>query len=471
MFIPPVSTDVLPISTPSGESFIQSARLDHLGSHRRDQLMAILQRHAILFDESAPLGKVPHIKHRIPTADADPIRTRQWRLPESARVTIRNECNKMLREGVISPSTSPWLSPVVLVKKKDGGIRFCVDYRRLNRVTTSDAYPMPRLNQMIDELSGTQWFSALDAKSAYWTIEVDQRDRNKTAFSDGFRLFHFNHMPFGLATAPSTFQRAINAVLSSVLGKHALAYLDDVVIYSRSFDEHLSHLDEVLGLLAQAGFRLNVSKCQLAVNSFKFLGFLITPQGISPDPEKVEAISRMQPPRTVRQVRQFLGATGFFRKHVDNYATLAAPLTRLLRKDEKFVWGNEQQKAFEDLKHRLVTAPVLRKPNFERSFEVHSDASGVAIGACLMERDEKGIPQAVAYYSRKLRDSERNYPVIDLEALAVVESVRHYNAYLYGRPFTIYTDHRPLVYVFKQPTKSVRMTRWTHELSSYNYDI
>jgi len=223
--------------------------------------MAVLQRHSVLFDESAPLGKVPNIKHHIPTADTDPIRTRQLRLPESGRAIIREECDKMLREGIIAPSTSPWLSPVVLVKKKDGGIRFCVDYRGLNRVTTADTFPMPRLDQMIDELSGTQWFSALDAKSAYWTVEVEPKDRNKTAFSDGFRLLHFNRMPFGLATDPSTFQRAINAVLSPVLGKHALAYLDDVVVYSRSFEEHLSHLDEVLGLLVQAGFRLNVSKC------------------------------------------------------------------------------------------------------------------------------------------------------------------------------------------------------------------
>jgi len=469
---PSISADVLPIVTPSGdESFIDKASLEHLGSVRRDQLLSVLRNHSILFEESAPLGKIPNIKHTIPTTDTQPIRTRQWRLPESARANIREECDKMLLDGVIESSTSPWLSPVVLVRKKDGGIRFCVDYRQLNRVTVADAYPMPRLDQAIDELSGTKWFTALDAKSAYWTIEVDSKDRPKTAFSDGFRLFQFRRMPFGLATAPSTFQRAINAILSPALGKHALAYLDDVVVYSRSFEDHLDHLDEVLDLLERAGFRLNVAKCQFATNSFKFLGFLVTPQGISPDPGKVEAISKMQPPRTARQIRQFLGATGFFRRHVPNYATLAAPLTKLLRKNEKFVWGKEQQAAFEQLKDRLVTAPILRKPDFNKPFEVHSDASGIAIGSCLMQRNEEGIPQAVAYHSRKLRDSERNFPIIDLEALAVVESVRNYNAYLYGRSFIIYTDHRPLIHVFRQPTKSIRMTRWSHELSFYNYVI
>lgn len=469
---PSTSMDVCTLHSPSGkDSFIPKADLDHLGSVRRAQLLDVIDRYAVLFDEDAPLGRIPGIRHTIPTADCQPTKTRQWRLPESARATIRDECAKMLRDDVIEPSMSPWLSPVVLVKKKDGGVRFCVDYKGLNRVTTADAYPMPRLDQTIDELAGTQWFTALDARSAYWTIEVEEKDRPKTAFSDGFRLFQFKRMPFGLATAPSTFQRAINAVLSPVLGKHALAYLDDVVIYSSSFEEHLDHLDETLRLLSQAGFRLNVQKCRFAVNTFKFLGFLVTPQGILPDPEKVKAIADMKPPKTVRQVRQFLGATGFFRRHIGHYASVAAPITQLLRKNTKFRWEAKQQQAFDELKSKLTSAPVLRKPNFNESFELHCDASGLAIGACLMQRNEKGMPQAVAYYSRKLRDAEKKYPVIDHEALAVVEAVRHYNPYLYGRHFQIFTDHRPLVHVFRRTTKSVRMTRWSHELSFYNYEL
>lgn len=442
----------------------------HLGSVRRGQLLDVIDRYAVLFDEDAPLGRIPGIRHTIPTADSQPTEARQWRLPESARATISDECAKMLRD-VIEPSMSPWLSPVVLVKKKDGGVRFSVDYRGLNRVTTADAYPMPRPDQMIDELAGTQRFTALDARSTYWTTEVEEKDRPKTAFSDGFRLFQFKRMPFGLATAPSTFQRAINSVLSPILGKHALAYLDDVVIYSSSFEESLDHL-ETLHLLVQAGFRLNVQKCRFAVNTLpKFLGFLVTPQGILPDPEKAKAIADMKPPRTVRQVTQVLGVTGFFRRLIDHYASVAAPITQLLRKNSKFRWEAKQQQVFDELKSKLTSTPVLRKPNFNENFELHCDASGIAIGACLMQRNDKGIPQAVAYYSRKLRDAEKKYPVIDLKALAVVEAVRHYNAYLYGRHFQIFLDHRPLVHVFRRTTKLARMTRWSHKLSFYNYDL
>jgi len=472
MVFPPVNTDVCSIgNVVRQESSIPAADLEHLGSVRRQQLLDVIGRYPNLFDEETPLGCLPDIKHSIRTKDAQPIRTRQWRLPESARTTIRKECDQMLKDGIIEPSNSPWLSPVVLVKKKDGGIRFCVDYRNLNKITIVDTYPMPRLDQSLDDLSGKLWFTALDARSAYWTIEVEPRDRPKTAFSDGYRLFQFRRMPFGLATAPSTFQRAINTVLNPVLGHHALAYLDDVVIYSHNFEEHLAHLDETLHLLARSGFKLNISKCQFAKNEFKFLGFLVTPEGILPDPSKVEAISKMTPPRTVRQVRQFLGATGFFRRHIEHYATVAAPLTKLLRKSEKFQWGPDQQVAFQKLIAHLTAAPVLRKPDFQRRFEVHTDASSVAIGACLLQRDDKGRPQAVAYFSRKLRDSEKAFAPIDFEALAVVEAVRHFDPYLYGRPFDIFTDHQPLVGVFKKPTRSPRMTRWGHELALYNYDL
>lgn len=468
---PSVSMDVCAVETPAGEGIIPKGNLEHLGSVRREMLLKVLGKHSNLFDEDAPLGCIPGINHHIITSDDGPIRTRQWRLPESACDTIQQECEAMLQEGIIEPSTSPWLSPVVLVRKKDGGIRFCIDFRNLNKITRADTYPMPRLDETIDRLAGTHWFTALDAKSAYWTIEVDKNDRQKTAFTDGCRLFQFRRMPFGLATAPSTFQRAINAVLHPVLGRHTLAFLDDVVVASRSFDEHLQHLDETMGLLAKAGFRLNLKKCNFAVNTFKFLGHLITPNGVLPDPDKVKAIAQMTAPRTVKQVRQFLGATGFFRKHVKDYASVAAPLSALLKKGVKFHWGSEQQNAFETLKRKLASEPILKQPDFDRPFEVHCDASGVAIGACLVQRDDLGKPHAIAYYSRKLREGENKFPTIDVEALAVVEAVRTFDSYLYGRRFVIVTDHRPLVHVFSQRTKSLRMTRWSHELSFYNYKL
>ncbi|XP_042882480.1 uncharacterized protein LOC122259651 [Penaeus japonicus] len=399
---PEVNFETYAVDETEASFDIPKEKVNHLTVEQRYQLFSILNKFPNLFKEGAPLGKVPGISHRIVTSSETPLRTRQWRLPEHARTTIREECDKMLTGGIIEPSKSPWLSPVVLVRKKDG---------------------------------------------------------------------QFARLPFGLATAPSTFQRAINTVLAPVLGRHVLAYLDDVVVYSRSFEEHLEHLEETLDLLSKAGFCLNVGKSSFATHEFKFLGYLITREGIQPDPAKVEAIKTMKPPQNVKGVRQFLGCTGFFRKHIPSYAMIAAPLTSLTRKGRSFRWTEEHQQAFEELQRRLMSAPVLRKPDFNRPFEVHSDASQVAIGACIMQRDGEGVPHAVAYFSRKLREVERRYPVIDIEALAVVEAVRNFDPYLYGKAFVIYTDHRPLVYVFKQVTKSIRMTRWSHELSFYQYEL
>jgi len=446
--------------------------LMHLEEENKSKVLEVIGHYSELFDggEDA-VGLIPGIKHTIDTGEAKPVCTRQWRLPYSARETIREQCNKMLRTGVIEPSTSPWLSPVVLVKKKDGSIRFCVDYRGLNAVTQGDSYPLPRIEELLDELGPMNIFTTLDARAAYWAVEVDPSDRPKTAFSDGYRLFQFVRLPFGLSTAPTTFQRTINVVLAAVLGKHTLCYLDDIIIYSRTFAQHLIDLDETLGLLKAAGLKLNMEKCTFAATTINFLGFIISPEGVSPDKGKVLAISKTPTPRTVREVRRFLGATGFFRKHIPGYATIASSLHLLLRKDQKWHWGPEQQAAFNELKERLVTAPVLRQPDFSKEFELHTDASGIAIGACLMQQDDNQAPHAIAYYSRKLRSSETRYPTIDLEALAVVEGVRVFDPYLYGRRFVVYTDHRPLVHVFTRKTKSPRMTRYAHDLSFYNFSI
>ncbi|XP_037781188.1 uncharacterized protein LOC119577706 [Penaeus monodon] len=406
--------------------------LRHLSHMQCEGILALLANYPRLFSsDKFSIGTVPDVQHRIPTHETQPLCTRQWRLPEAAKQQIREECDAMLEAGVIEPSMSPWLSPVVLVKKKDGTVRFCVDYRRLNSVTIADTYPLPRIDELVDELRETAVFSLLDSRSAYWSIPVAPEDRPKTAFSDGYRLFQWRRMPFGLSTAPTTFQRTMNAILSPVLGRHTLAYLDDIVVYSKNFDEHLCHLKETLDLLDSAGLKLNVNKCEFVVQNFRFLGFRVTPEGILPDPDKVRAIAEMPAPKTVKGVRRFLGATGFFRKHVPDYAKVAAPLTQLIKKDTRFKWTDECQRAFQSLKDALMNAPIL-----------------LAIGAALMQRDSENKPHTIAYFSRKLRGPETRYSATDAEALAVIESVRAFDPYVYGRKFTVYTDHRPLVYVF-----------------------
>jgi len=412
-------------------SALEKISLQHLSDHRKSQVCKVLAQYPRLFSgDKFAIGEVPDIVHEIPTQEKHPLCQRQWRLPEAAKRHIREECEQMLKAGVIEPSSSPWLSPVVLVKKKDGTLRFCVDYRNLNSVTIADSYPLPRMDELLDELGGTSVFTLLDSRSAYWSIPVKPEDRPKTAFSDGHRLYQFRRMPFGLCTAPSTFQRTVNLVLSPVLGKHTIAYLDDIVVHSATFEEHIKHLNETLLLLDKAGFKLNLEKCDFAVSNFRFLGYRVTPQGFLPDPEKVKSIEEMLPPKNQKGVRRFLGAAGFFRKFVPKYAKIAAPLTRLTRKDVRFVWGPDQRDAFIKLKDLLITAPVLAKPDFEKNFELHTDASQVAIGACLMQTDDQNELHPIAYFSRKLRGAETRYSATDLEALAVVESVRHFDAYL-----------------------------------------
>jgi len=453
------------------DSSVALPSLDHLSPAQQAKLKAVLLSHKSVFGgRKSDVDVVPGIYHYIPTGDAAPTVTRQWRLPQSAKQVIKEECKKMLESKVIEPSTSPWMSPIVLVKKKDDSVHFCIDFRALNSVTTSDSYPLPRMEELIDELGSNRVFSVLDARSAYWSIELNPSDRPKTAFSDGTYLWQFRRMPYGLKTAGATYQRMINFVLSPVLSRHTLAYLDDVVVYSANFDEHARDLDETLKILENAGFKMNVNKCQFAVNKLKLLGFVVTGDSVSPDPDKVTAISEMPTPRNVKEVRRFLGASGFFRRHVPSYATIASPLTSLTRKDVPFTWGEEQNRAFQELKEALISAPILRRPDFDLPFEIHTDASKVAIGVCLMQR-EKGKPHAVAYFSRKLKGPEVRYSATDAEALAVVEGIRAFNAYVYGRPFEVFTDHRPLTYIFKRPTRSARMSRWSHEIASYNCKV
>lgn len=268
--------------------------LSHLEEHQRSKTEEYL-----FTGTKEDIGAVPGIIHKIVTQEERSIVNRQWRLPESTMSVIPQEYDKVLAAGVIYPSNSPWLSPVVLVRKKDGSLR------GLNAVTVADTYLLPRIDVLLDELGGTSIFTCLDSRSAYWSITVEKADRPKTTFSDGRRLLQFVHLPFGLATATTTFQRTINVVLGSVLGRHTLAYLDYVIIHNKTFDEQLSHLEETLQLLSEAGFKMNVEKCDFVKTSIKFLGFCIDKNGILPDPENTHSSSEMSIPKTARGVRQF----------------------------------------------------------------------------------------------------------------------------------------------------------------------
>ena len=417
------------------------------------------------------LGKTNVLKHHIPTGDAAPIRQSVRRISPHQRQDVQNMLTQMLEGGVVEPSASPWASPIVLVRKKDGSTRFCVDYRKLNDVTRKDAYPLPRIDATLDALHGSRWFSALDLLSGYWQVEVAEMDRPKTAFCTTEGLYQFRVMPFGLCNAPATFQRLMDLVLAGLQWRECLVYLDDVIVLGHTFQEHLCNLRSVLQRLRESGLRLKPSKCSFFQSEVQYLGYIISRKGVSTDPKKTQKVSSWPLPTTKREVQQFLGFAGYYRRFVRDFASIARPLHRLTEHTSPFVWTNDCQIAFEELRHRLCSAPILAFPDFSREFILDTDASDVGIGAVLSQVDEEGHERVIAYGSRALTKPERRYCVTRRELLAVVQFTRQYRPYLMGRKFILRTDHGSLTWLrnFRDPEGQI--ARWLERLEELDFDI
>ena len=308
----------------------------------------------------------------------------------------------MLEQGVIRPSTSAWSSPVILVKKKSGELRFCVDYRKLNSVTVGHAHPLPRIDDILDSLGNSQYFTTLDLRSGYWQLSVDEHDRHKTAFVTQNGLYEFNRMPFGLSTAPATFQRTIDIVLSGLTYAICLCYLDDVIVFGRDISEHCERLETVLLRLREHNLRVKLSKCKIAAQQVAFLGHVISKSGIQPDPAKIAAVQQIARPQTIKDIRSFLGLAGYYRKFIPGFATVAAPLVRLTEKTSPFCWSDECETSFSRVKSLLCSAPILCYPRFDREFLLQTDASDFGVGAVLSQLDDDGRERVVAYASKAL---------------------------------------------------------------------
>ena len=393
------------------------------------------------------------------------------RITPSKKEETRKLIQEMKDGGIIRPSSSPWSSPVILVKKKNGTTRFCIDYRRVNAVTRKDAYPLPRVDDTLDTLSGSAWFTTLDLVSGYWQIEVDPNDREKTAFATTEGHFEFNRMPFGLCNAPSTFQRLMDLVLAGLQWDSCLVYLDDVIIPGRSLSEHLQNLSAVLDRLRKAGLKLQPPKCVLCRKEVTFLGHIVSEQGIATDPAKTEKVKSWPIPTSRLEVQQFLGLANYYRRFIRDFATIARPLHRLTERTTQFKWTNECQAAFDQLKSKLTTSPILAFPDFARPFILDTDASDTGIGAVLSQISDDGKEKVVAYASRTLSKTERRYCTTRRELLAVVAFVNHFRPYLLGRTFTLRTDHSSLTWLatFKNPEGQV--ARWIEKLQEYNFQI
>ena len=377
----------------------------------------------------------------------------------------------MLKKDVIQPSSSPWASPIVLVKKKDGSTRFCVDYRKVNGVTRKDAYPLPRVDDTLDTLAGAKWFTTLDLVSGYWQVEVHKDDQEKTAFCTSDGLFEFKVMPFGLCNAPATFQRLMDMILAGLQWTTCLVYLDDVIVLGRTFIEHLDHLEAVFSRLHEANLKLQPFKCNLCRAKVNFLGHIVSSEGISSDTSKVEKVANWPIPTCQRDVQCFLGLANYYRRFVKDYANIARPLHRLTEKNAIFKWTEECQQSFDNLRERLISAPILAFPDCSKPFILDTDASNTGIGAVLSQKQEDGTERVIAYASRVLSKAERRYCVTRRELLAVVFFIDHFRHYLIGRSFTLRTDHGSLTWLWKFKNPEGQLARWLEKLQEYDFTI
>ena len=443
-----------------------------LSTSEREQFYSLLLSFSDIFPESDDdFGHTPLLQHRIDTGSATPTHQPPRRIPPHQRQEAQHLIQRMLEKNVISRSHSPWSSPVILVRKKDGSLRFCVDYRKINEVTRKDAYPLPRIDDTLDTLAGSSWFTTLDLLSGYWQVDIAESDRDKTAFATREGLFHFNVMPFGLCNAPATFQRLMDMVLAGLLWDVCLVYLDDVIIMGRDFQSHLNNIGMVLERLREAGLKVKPAKCVFFKKEVSFLGHVVSNKGISTDPSKAGKIAHWPTPSTLSQLQQFLGLASYYRRFIRNFATISRPLHRLTEKNTPFNWTTECDNAFIYLKKLLTTAPILSFPDFSRSFILDTDASNDGIGAVLSQRHNDGREYVIAYASRSLSKSERNYSVTRRELLAIVTFTNHFRQYLLGQKFILRTDHHSLTWLTNFKNPEGQLARWLEKLSEYSFHI
>lgn len=455
---------------------LSKLRLDHLNGEEHQSIYELCRQYKdIFYCDELPLTFTSQVKHQIRTKNEDPIYVKPYRQPPVQTAEIKNQVDKLLRDNIIQESHSPWSAPVHLVSKKPDAsgekkYRMVIDYRRLNEITLDDKYPLPNITDLFDKLGKSTYFTTLDLASGYHQIEVAESDRQKTAFSTQFGHYEFSRMPFGLKTAPATFQRAMDNILRGLQGIHCLIYLDDVIIFSSSLQEHLQKLRTVFDRLRATNLKVQLDKSEFLRKEVLYLGHTITKDGLRPNDDKITAVLNYPLPRTTTEIKSFLGLVGYYRKFIKDFAKVTQPMTDCLKKKNNINIDDKYIASFQKCKELLTNAPLLQYPDFQRPFVLTTDASNVALGAVLSQ-GTIGSDKPIAYASRSLNETERRYSTIEKELLAIIYAVKHFRPYLYGNKFYIYTDHRPLAWLYSLKEPNSKLTRWRLRLQEYNFEI
>ena len=434
-------------------------------------LKKLLVKYKDVFSKSElDLGLTTIVKHRIDTGNTPAFRQPLRRFPPAHVQAISEHVDSMLHQGVIEPACSPYASNIVLVKKKDQSYRCCIDYRQLNLSTRKDAYPLPRIDVCLDAMASAKWFSTFDLRSSYHQVQVEPEDMDKTAFICPRGQYRFRTMPFGLCNAGATFQRLMDVVMSGLQLTTCLSYLDDIVVFAATLDQHLERLELILERLFASGLKLKPEKCCLFRKSVSFLGHIISEEGIGTDPVKTQAVSDWPIPVCIRDVRSFLGLASYYRRFVQDFAKIAAPLHAITKKNQRFQWTTAAQAAFDKLKLAMTISPILAMPNDDDDFVLDTDASDLAIGAVLSQKQE-GVEKVIAYASRSLDRREQNYCVTRRELLAVVHFLKYFKQYLLGRNFVVRTDHAALTWLRRTPEPIGQQARWLEQMEEFDFIV
>ena len=432
-------------------------------------LQRLLVQYTRVFSrQPSDIGRIKVTRHEIHTVPHPPIQRRPYRRPSCEYEEIKRQVSDLLQKGLIRESMSPWAFPVTLAPKKDGGKRLCIDFRPLNAITIDDKMPMPRIQDVLDRLQGARYFTTLDVAWGFWHIEMHPNSVEKTAFVTNEGHYEWLVLPFGLKNSPSTFQRTLQHILGPLLYSGAINYMDDIIIYSDTFESHLRLLADVLHRLQEHNVKLKLSKCSFARTSVAYLGHIIEHNSVKPSTDKVQAIRDFPVPGTLRQCRQFVGLTQWFRRFIPHYTRIAKPLTDLTKKENPFRWDTAQQNAFTQLKDSLCSPPVIALYDPSKPCTIFCDGSQDGIGATLTQNASDGIPRVIEYFSRRV--TPKNLTASELECLAVIESVEHFEAYL-SLPFTVITDHSALQWLLSLKKPKGRLYRWSVRLSTYTFNI